>query len=61
MSLNLLVLYEIADRASRVTTKKAYRDFEKWVSHVLSTTRDAAIERAANIQLFKLRDMYGAV
>lgn len=59
MSINLLVLYEIADRASRVTTKKAYRDFEKWVSNILSTTRDAAVERAARIQLFKLRDVYG--
>lgn len=59
MALNLLVVYEIADKASRVTTKKAYREFEKWVSYVLATCHDAAVERAARIQLFKLKDMYG--
>jgi hypothetical protein len=58
MSLNLLVIYEIAQKASQVTTKKAYRDFERWVSSVIETCHDAAVERAARIQLFRLRDQF---
>lgn len=58
MSVNLLVLYEIADKASRVKTKKAYREFEKWVRSVVSTYHDAAIERVASMHLFKLREEF---
>jgi len=54
MSINLLVLYEIADKASRVKTKRAYKQFEIWVKGILSTYQDAAIERVANIHLFRL-------
>jgi hypothetical protein len=58
MSLNLLVIYEIAEKASRVNTKKAYREFERWISSVIETCHDAAVERAARIQLFRLRDQF---
>ncbi len=58
MSVNLLVLYEIADKASRVKTKKAYREFEKWVRNIVSTYQDAAIERVAGMHLFQLREQF---
>ncbi len=58
MSLNLLVIYEIADKASQVSSKKAFRDFEKWIVDIVATYRDSAIERVANIHLFKLRDQF---
>ncbi len=58
MSLNLLVVYEIAYKASKVTSKKAYKEFEKWVAGVLATYRDAAIERAAKVHLFRLKDQF---
>jgi hypothetical protein len=58
MSLNLPVLYEIADKAARVKSKKAYRDFEKWVKGVIQTYQDAAIERVANTHLFRLREQF---
>jgi hypothetical protein len=58
MSLNLLVVYEIAEKASRVTSKAAYREFERWVLRVMATCHDAAVERAARIQLFKLREQF---
>lgn len=58
MSINLLVLYEIADRASRVTSKKAYREFERWAKWAADVYADSAVSRALNIQLFKLRDQF---
>jgi hypothetical protein len=58
MPFNLLILYEIKEKASMVSSKKAYREFERWVRSVLETYKDAAIERAANIQLFRLRDQF---
>lgn len=58
MSVNLLVLYEIAEKASRVKSKRAYKQFEKWVKNVLSTTRDAAVEKVANMHLFRLKEEF---
>jgi hypothetical protein len=58
MSVNLLVLYEIADKASRVKTKKAYKEFEKWVRNILDTYHDQAIQRVAGIHLFQLRAQF---
>ncbi len=55
MSVNLLLIYEIADKAARVKTKKAYREFEKWAREIVQTYHDAAIERVANMHLFRLR------
>ncbi len=58
MSINLLVIYEIADKASRVKTKKAYREFEKWIKNVIHTYHDAAIEQVAKIHLFQLKEQF---
>ncbi len=55
---NLLILYEIADKAARVKTKKAYKDFEKWIRQVVETYHDAAIERVAGMHLFRLREQF---
>ena len=55
MSLNVLVLYEMADRASRVTTRKALREFEKWVLNTITLYKDATIERMARSHLFRLK------
>ena len=57
-SYNLLVIYEIADKASRVKTKKAYREFEKWAKGLMTTYHDAAVEKVANMHLFRLRDQF---
>lgn len=55
---NLLVLYEIADKASRVKTKRAYKQFEIWVKGILADYQDAAIERVARMHLFRLRNQF---
>lgn len=55
---NLLILYEIADKASKVSSRKAFQEFERWVRGLLKTYHDAAIERVANIHLFKLKDQF---
>ena len=52
---NVLVVYEIAYKASQVKSKRAYKQFEIWVKDIVRTYQDAAIERVANIHLFKLR------
>jgi hypothetical protein len=58
MSLNLLLLYEIKAKASAVTSKRKFREFERWVGDLLETYKDAALEQAARIQLFRLRDEF---
>jgi hypothetical protein len=58
MSVNLLLLYEIADKASRVKTKKALREFERWVKNIVQIYHDAAVERVANMHLFRLRSQF---
>jgi hypothetical protein len=58
MSVNLLILYEIADKAARVKSKKAYRDFEKWAREVITTYQDAAIEKVASMHLFRLKSQF---
>ena len=55
---NILVVYEIAAKASQVKTKRAYKQFEIWVKDIVRTYQDAAIERVANIHLFKLRQQF---
>ena len=56
MTSNLLVIYEITQKAAQVHTKKAYMEFERWVREVLQTYQDAAIEKVARIHLFKLKE-----
>ena len=58
MSKNLLLVYEIADKASRVKTKRAYKQFEIWVKEVLATYHDAALEQVARMHLFRLRSQF---
>lgn len=58
MSGHLLVLYEIADKASTVKTYRAYKEFEKWVSGIIQNYHDAAVERCARIHLFKLKEQF---
>jgi len=55
---NIIVLYEIAERASQVKTKKAYKEFENWVKETVQKYQDKAIEHLANIYLFRLREEY---
>jgi hypothetical protein len=55
---NLLLIYEIADKASRVKTKRAYKQFEIWVKGILATYHDAALEHVANMHLFRLRSQF---
>jgi hypothetical protein len=55
---NLLILYEIALKASKVTSKTALRAYEKWVYQTIKQYQDAAIEHAARIQLFRLKEQY---
>ncbi|HEV8601607.1 MAG TPA: hypothetical protein VGQ87_03360 [Patescibacteria group bacterium] len=55
---NLLLLYEIADKASKVRTRKALLEFEKWIKDILSAYHDAAIEHVANMHLFRLKTQF---
>ena len=58
MPVNVLILYEIADKATSDKTKKAYMEFEKWIKDILRTYKDAATEQVANIHLFRLRSQF---
>jgi hypothetical protein len=61
MSKTLLTIYEITFKASQVKTKKAFKEFERWVISTIATCQDAAVERMARIQLYKLRDQFAMV
>jgi hypothetical protein len=58
MSVNLLLLYEIKDKAAQVNTKKAYREFERWVKDLMQTYHDAAVEQVAKICLYSLKEQF---
>lgn len=58
---HLLLLYEIADKAGRVRSKKALREFERWIKDVLVRYHDAAVEHVAHMHLFRLKELYGSV
>lgn len=58
MTKNLLLVYEIAEKASRVKTKRAYKQFEIWVKDLLATYHDAALESVARMHLFRLRSQF---
>jgi hypothetical protein len=58
MSFNLLVIYEIADKASRVTSRAALREYEQWVRSVLAKSKDAVVEQVARRHLFQLKDRF---
>jgi len=58
MPINLLLLYEIKAKAAQVRTKKAYREFEKWVKDITTTYHDAAVEKVANICLYSLQEQF---
>ncbi len=55
---NVLVVYEIAYKASQVKSKRAFKQFEIWVKKILADYHDAAIERVANMHLFRLRSEF---
>ena len=55
---NLLIIYEIAQRAAHVTNKTAYKRFERWVKRVISDCKDAAVERVAMIHLIQLQQQF---
>ncbi|HYC80087.1 MAG TPA: hypothetical protein VEC17_03605 [Candidatus Binatia bacterium] len=56
--MKLLLLYEIADRAAKVTSKQNLLEYEKWVTDTLKQYKDAAIERAARSQIFRLKNQF---
>lgn len=58
MSRHLLLIYEIKDKAAQVNSKKALKDFERWVKGLLKTYQDAAVEQVAHICLFGLRERF---
>jgi hypothetical protein len=55
---NLLVIYEIEDKASKVSNKKSFLVFEKWIYGIMKQYHDMAIDRVGHIQLFRLKDHY---
>ncbi len=56
--MNLLLLYEIKARAASVNSKRAFREFERWVKNMLQSYHDAATEQVAKICLFSLRERF---
>ena len=58
MSINLLLLYEIKARAAAVNSKRAFREFDRWVKNLLQTYHDAATEQVARICLFTLKERF---
>jgi hypothetical protein len=59
MKFNLLIIHEIAYKASMVTSRKKFAEFEKWIAELLERTRDVAIEHYARIHLFQLKEQFG--
>lgn len=55
---HILVLYEIAEQASRVRSKKALKRFERWVKKIIERYQDALVERYAMAQLFRLKSQF---
>jgi hypothetical protein len=55
---HLLVLYEIAEKASKVTSRRALRAYEKWVYATMRDYNDSSIEQVARIHLFRLKEQY---
>ncbi len=58
MSMNVLIIYEIKDKAAKVTSKRAFREYERWIKNLLQTYHDAAVEQVARICLFGLREQF---
>lgn len=58
MALNVLLIYEIKDKAAKVTSKKALREYERWIKNLLQTYHDAAVEQVARISLFTLKQQF---
>ncbi len=58
MPFNLLVIHEIAYKASLVTSRRKLKEFERWITDVIKSYNDSAVETVARIHLFKLRDQY---
>ena len=56
--MNLLILHEIAYKASLVTSKRKFKEFETWLMQLLTRYKDAAIEHHARIHLFRLREQF---
>jgi hypothetical protein len=57
---NFLVFYEIAERASKVQSRKALGEFERFVYDTIKTYHDAAIEQVARVHLFRLKEQFSA-
>jgi hypothetical protein len=55
---NLLILYEISAKASEVTSQRAFREFERWISATIKKYQDAAIEHVARIHLIRLKQQF---
>ncbi len=55
---NLLVIHEIAYKASMVTSKRKLKEFESWLSNLVHEYKDAAIAHYANIHLFQLKEQF---
>ncbi len=58
MTSYLLAIFEIKEKAARVTSKRAYKEFERWVVNLVQTCNDAAVEKVARIYLFQLQSQY---
>ncbi len=58
MAMNVLIIYEIKDKAAKVTSKRGLKEFERWVKNLLQTYHDAAVEQVAHISLFALREQF---
>lgn len=55
---NLLILYEIAQKASTVTNRKALAAYEKWIFETIHKYRDAGIEHMARVHLMRLKEQF---
>jgi len=53
--MSLLAFYEIKEKASKVLDRNSYRDFERWISGIIASTRDQALAAYARRSLAQLR------
>ncbi len=56
--MNVLLIYEIKAKAAKVTSKRALREYERWIKNLLQTYHDAAVEQVARISLFTLKQQF---
>lgn len=53
--MNLLIFYEMAEKAKKVIDKQTYFEFRNWAHEAVQKYKDKAVERQVNMYLFQMK------